>query len=79
MECDMVRKSVIMEDRFAYEIERFAAREDRDFSNAMRYAARIGLIALENPELTVIEIKDILDAQADFETGRVSELKIDEL
>jgi hypothetical protein len=45
----------------------------------MRYAARIGLIALENPELTVIEIKDILDAQADFETGRVSELKIDEL
>jgi hypothetical protein len=79
MEYDMVRKSVIMEDRFAYEIERFAAREDRDFSNAMRYAARIGLIALENPELTVIEIKDILDAQADFETGRVSELKIDEL
>jgi hypothetical protein len=79
MEYDMVRKSVIMEDRFAYEIRRFAAREDRDFSNAMRYAARIGLIALENPELTVIEIKDILDAQADFETGRVSELKIDEL
>jgi len=75
----MVRKSVIMEDRFAYEIRRFAAREDRDFSNAMRYAARIGLIALENPELTVIEIKDILDAQADFETGLVSELKIDEL
>jgi len=75
----MVRKSVIMEDRLAYEIRRFAAREDRDFSNAMRYAARIGLIALENPELTVIEIKDILDAQADFETGRVSELKIDEL
>jgi len=75
----MVRKSVIMEDRFACEIRRFAAREDRDFSNAMRYAARIGLIALENPELTVIEIKDILDAQADFETGRVSELKIDEL
>jgi hypothetical protein len=79
MEYDMVRKSVIMEDRFACEIGRFAAREDRDFSNAMRYAARIGLIALENPELTVIEIKDILDAQADFETGRVSELKIDEL
>jgi len=79
MEYDMVRKSVIMEDRFAYEIRRFAAREDRDFSNAMRYVARIGLIALENPELTVIEIKDILDAQADFETDRVSELKIDEL
>jgi len=79
MKYDMVRKSVIMEDRLACEIRRFAAREDRDFSNAMRYAARIGLIALENPELTVIEIKDILDAQADFETGRVSELKIDEL
>jgi len=75
----MVRKSVVMEDRFAYEVERFARKEDRDFSNAMRYAARIGLIALENPELTVNEIKDILESQDDLETGRVSELDIDKL
>ncbi len=75
----MVRKSVIMEDRLAYEVERYARKEDRDFSNAMRYAARIGLIALENPELTVTEIKDILEAQDDLETGRISELDLDKL
>jgi hypothetical protein len=75
----MVRKSVVMEDRFAYEVQRFARKEDRDFSNAMRYAARIGLIALENPDLTVNEIKDILEAQDDLETGRVSELDLDTL
>lgn len=75
----MVRKSVIMEDRLAYEVERYARKEDRDFSNAMRYAARIGLIALENPELTANEIKDILEAQDDLETGRISKLDLDKL
>lgn len=75
----MVRKSVVMEDGLAFEIERFADAEDRDFSGAMRYAARIGLIALENPELTVLEIKDILEARLDSERGRVTELKIDDL
>ena len=75
----MVRKSVVMEDRLAYDVERYARKEDRDFSNAMRYAARIGLIALENPELTANEIKDILEAQVDLETGRISELDLDKL
>jgi len=68
-----------MEDRLAYDVERYARKEDRDFSNAMRYAARIGLIALENPELTANEIKDILEAQDDLETGRISELDLDKL
>jgi DNA-binding transcriptional regulator WhiA len=70
----MVRKSIIMDKNLLYGIERFAKREDRDFSNATRYAARIGLIALENPELSLNEIKDILEAQLDFAGGNVSEL-----
>jgi len=43
-----------------YELDRFAKREQRDFSNALRYTAKIGLIALDNPELTIDEIEDIL-------------------
>jgi hypothetical protein len=75
----MIRKTIIMEDHLKYEIDRFARKEDRDFSGAMRYAARIGLIALENPELTVQEIKDILEAKVDLETGRTTEVKIEDL
>jgi hypothetical protein len=75
----MIRKTIIMEDRLKSDIERFARMEDRDFSGAMRYAARIGLIALENPELTVQEIKDILEAKIDLETGRTTEIKAQSL
>ena len=62
-----------------YAVNRFARKEQRDFSNAVRYATRIGLIALDNPELTVEEIKDILEAQIDFESKNVSKLNLDEL
>lgn len=72
----MVRKTIVMDKRLLYGIDHFARREQRDFSNALRYAARIGLIALDNPELTIEEIKDILEAQADYETGNVSGLDI---
>ena len=78
MEYDMVRKSIIMDRHLFYELDRFAKKEQRDFSNALRYTARIGLIALDNPELTIEEIKDILEAQVDYEAGRMSELKLDE-
>lgn len=74
----MVRKSIIMDRHLFYELDRFAKKEQRDFSNALRYTARIGLIALDNPELTIEEIKDILEAQVDYESGKMSELKLDE-
>ncbi len=75
----MIRKSIIMDKHLYYELDRFAKKEQRDFSNALRYTAKIGLIALDNPELTVEEIKDILEAQVDYEAGKVSELKLEEL
>ena len=75
----MIRKSIIMDKHLFYELDRFAKKEQRDFSNALRYTARIGLIALDNPELTIEEIKDILEAQVDYEAGRMSELKLEEL
>jgi metal-responsive CopG/Arc/MetJ family transcriptional regulator len=79
MEYDMIRKSIIMDKHLYYELDRFAKKEQRDFSNALRYTAKIGLIALDNPELTVEEIKDILEAQVDYEARKVSELKLEEL
>ena len=75
----MIRKSIIMDKHLYYELDRFAKKEQRDFSNALRYTAKIGLIALDNPELTVEEIKDILEAQVDYEAGKLSELKLEEL
>jgi len=78
MEYDMIRKSIIMDKHLYYELDRFAKKEQRDFSNALRYTAKIGLIALDNPELTVEEIKDILEAQVDYEAGKFSELKLEE-
>jgi len=75
----MVRKSIVMDKHLLYEVDRFARKEQRDFSNAVRYATRIGLIALDNPDLTVGEIKDILEAQVDLESKNVSELNPDEL
>jgi metal-responsive CopG/Arc/MetJ family transcriptional regulator len=71
---EMVRKTVAMDEDLVNQIDHFARSEERDFSGALRYALRIGLLALENPELTVEEIKDIIEAQVDYETGRVSEL-----
>jgi len=75
----MIRKSIVMDKHLVYEVDRFARKEQRDFSNAVRYATRIGLIALDNPELTIGEIKDILEAQLDHESRNVSELNLDDL
>jgi DNA-binding transcriptional regulator WhiA len=74
MEYEMVRKTVVMDDNLAKDIDLFARKEARDFSGALRYAARIGLLAVENPDLTIQEIKDILEAKAEYEDGRISEL-----
>ncbi len=74
LEYDMVRKTVVMDEKLAEDIDLFARKEARDFSGALRYAARIGLLAVENPDLTVQEIKEILEAKAEYEAGRLTEL-----
>ncbi len=72
----MVRKTVMINEDLAKDLDHFARKEQRDFSSAMRYALRIGLLAIENPELTIQEIKDILEAMVDYEMGNVSELNL---
>ena len=76
---EMVRKTVAMDEDLVNELDHFAKGEQRDFSSALRYALRIGLLALENPELTVEEIKDIIEAQVDFEMGKVSEISPEDI
>jgi hypothetical protein len=76
MEYEMIRKTVMIETDLANDIDLFARKEHRDFSGALRYATRIGLLAIENPDLTVQEIKDILEAKAEFEKGKMTELDI---
>ncbi len=78
-EYEMVRKTVAMDEDLAKELDHFAKSEERDFSSALRYALKIGLLALENPELTVEEIKDIIEAQVDYESDRVAELKPEDI
>jgi hypothetical protein len=75
----MVRKTIAMDDDLVKDLSIFAKKEHRDFSGALRYTVRIGLLALENPDLTVQEIKDILEAMVDYEMGDVSELDIKDL
>jgi len=61
------------------ELTLFAKKDQRDFSGALRYALKIGLAAIENPELTIEEIKDIFEATVDLQAGRVSELNLNEI
>jgi predicted transcriptional regulator len=75
----MVRKTVLIDDDIVQQINLLAKKEDRDFSSSIRYAIRIGLIALQNPELTAEEIKDILEAKAELEAGIVEELSLEGL
>ena len=75
----MVRKTVMIDDDLERDLAHFARKEQRDFSGAMRYALRIGLLAIENPELTIQEIKDIIEAMVDYEMGNVSELSLKDL
>lgn len=70
----MIRKTIELDEKTVDELYLFARREKRGFASALRYALKIGLLALNNPVLTVKEIKDVIKAQADYETGRISEL-----
>jgi hypothetical protein len=75
----MIRKTIAMDEDLIKDLNIFARKEHRDFSSAMRYALRIGLLAIENPELSVVEIKDVLEARVDYEMGNVSEFNPKEL
>ena len=75
----MVRKTVLLNDDLAQQIDLLSRKEDRDFSSSLRHALRIGLLALQNPELTAGEIKDILEAKAELEAGQIEELDLEDL
>jgi hypothetical protein len=75
----MVRKTVALNKELFDELSIFAKKDQRDFSSALRYALRVGLAAIENPELTIEEIKDIFEAAVDREAGRISELDPNEI
>ena len=75
----MIRKTIALEKELLDELNLFAKKDQRDFSGALRYALRIGLAAIENPELTIEEIKDIFEAAVDRQAGRVSELSLDKI
>lgn len=75
----MVRKTVAMDEDLVKDLSVFAKKEHRDFSGALRYTLRIGLLALENSDLTVQEIKDVMEAMVDYEMGNVSELELKDL
>jgi predicted transcriptional regulator len=75
----MIRKTVLIDNDIVQQLNLLAKKEDRDFSSSTRYALRIGLIAIQNPELTAEEIEDILEAKAEIETGMVRELSLENL
>ena len=75
----MIRKTIAMDDILVRDLDILAKKEHRDFSGALRYTLRIGLLAVENPDLTIREIKDILDAKVDYEMGNVSSLSLDDI
>jgi len=75
----MIRKTIAIDEETINELDNYVEKEAMDFSSALRYALKIGLLALDNPELTVKEIKDIIEARVDYETGRISELNPEEL
>ena len=75
----MIRKTVALDKELLEELNLFAKKDQRDFSGALRYALKIGLAAIENPELTIEEIKDIFEAAVDRQAGRVSELDLSKI
>jgi hypothetical protein len=75
----MPRKTILLSEDLVKRIVLFSKKEDRDFSSSLRYALRIGLLAIENPELTAEEIKDIFEAKAELDAGMVEELDIENL
>ncbi|MGD0398364.1 MAG: hypothetical protein ABSC04_05570 [Syntrophobacteraceae bacterium] len=75
----MQRKTILLSDDLVKRVVLISKKEDRDFSGSLRYALRIGLLAIENPELTAEEIKDIIQAKVEVDAGMVEELDIESL
>ena len=75
----MLRKTILLNDDLAQQVALLSKKEDRDFSSSLRYALRIGLLAIDNPELTAEEIKDIIEAKAQLEAGMFEELNLEAL
>jgi coenzyme F420-reducing hydrogenase beta subunit len=75
----MQRKTILLSENLVKRVVLLSKKEDRDFSSSLRYALRIGLLAIENPELSAEEIKDILEAKAEIDAGMVEELDIENL
>ncbi len=75
----MPRKSVLLSENLVKGVVLLSKKEDRDFSSSLRYALRIGILAIENPELTAEEIKDIIEAKAELDAGMVEELDLENL
>ena len=74
----MIRKSLLLDEGMVREIAVLSQKEDRDFSSSLRHALRIGLLALQNPELTAAEIKDILEARAEKAAGLVEAVALED-
>jgi hypothetical protein len=75
----MLRKTILLSEDLVKRIVLISKKEDRDFSSSLRYALRVGLLAIENPELTAVEIKDIFEAKVELDAGMVEELDIENL
>jgi hypothetical protein len=75
----MIRKTILLSDELVKQVSMLSKKEERDFSGSLRYALKIGLLALQNPELTADEIKDILEAKAELEAGMIRELNLESL
>jgi hypothetical protein len=75
----MLRKTILLSEDLVKRVMLISKKEDRDFSSSLRYALRIGLLAMENPELTTEEIKDIIEAKAELDAGMTEELDIEGL
>jgi len=75
----MIRKTVLLSDELVKQVSILSKKEDRDFSGSLRYALKIGLLALQNPELTADEIKDILEAKVELEAGMIQEFSLESL
>ncbi|MBN2399074.1 MAG: hypothetical protein JXI33_01900 [Candidatus Aminicenantes bacterium] len=75
----MTRKTFAIDDELLQALNLFAKKDQRDFSSALRYALKIGLAAIENPELNIEEIKDALEAKVDVRAGRILALEFDKI
>lgn len=73
----MIRKTILLSDELVKQVAMLSKKEDRHFSGSLRYALKIGLLALQNPELTADEIKDILEAKAELEAGMIQEFNLE--